>query len=199
MRATNFFASASLILMLAGCAGGDSESNVAAENEAASEMAEAKVGTDPCSLVTVEEVGAVIGDKIISKAASEGRCEYQTADVQASSVTLEINQSDAAGEMATARQAAGMLKDMGSAAAAQGGAGADVNAALSESGDAPKIGDEAFFGPNQQLSVLKGNSYIAISPPMMRSRMAAGNPMLSADDKKKMAIAIAEKAVARLP
>jgi len=29
--------------------------------------------------------------------------------------------------------------------------------------------------------------------------MAAGNPMLSADDKKKMAIAVAEKAVARLP
>jgi hypothetical protein len=29
--------------------------------------------------------------------------------------------------------------------------------------------------------------------------MGAGNPMLSSDDKKKMAVAIAEKAVGRLP
>jgi len=188
-----------MALGLSGCGATDTSSNTAAENQAKAEVAAASAGIDPCSLVTVEEVGAVIGDKIISKASNDGRCEYQTADAQASSVTVEINQSDAAGEMDTARKAAGILKDTGSAVADQGGAGADVNAALSESGDSLKIGDQAFFGPNQQLSVLKGKSYIAISPPMMRSRMAAGNPMLSADDKKKMAIAIAEKAVARLP
>jgi hypothetical protein len=192
---------AAAIAMSLGACGG---SNSASEDDAnagqtAATASGAASGTDPCSLVTVEEVGAVVGEKIISKAASQGRCEYQTADAAASSVTIEINQSDAAGEMATAQQAAGVLKNVGAAVSGQGGAGADVNAALSESGDAPKIGDEAFFGPNQQLSVLKGSSYIAISPPMMRSRMAAGNPLLSAEDKKKMAIAIAEKAIARLP
>ena len=199
MRKANWAAGPLLSVMLAGCGGPDSASNAAIENQTTADIADATAGIDPCSLVTVEEVGAVIGDKIISKAASDARCEYQTADAQASSVTVEINQTDAAGEMETARKAAGVLKDVGSTAAEQGGAGADVNAALSESGDTPKIGDEAFFGPNQQLSVLKGKTYLAISPPMMRSRMAAGNPMLSADDKKKMAIAVAEKAVARLP
>ena len=185
---------------LAGCGGANSDSgNAAAENQATEATPAATSGTDPCTLVTVEEVRAVIGDKVTSSAASNGGCQYQTADAMASSVTIELNQTDAAGAMDIARKAAGALKGIGSAVADQGGAGADVNAALSDSGDSPKIGDEAFFGPNQQLSVRKGASYISVSPPMMRSRMAAGNPMLSSDDKKKMAIAIAEKAVTRLP
>lgn len=156
--------------------------------------------TDPCSMVTAEEMGTIVGDKIVATKPSDGACTYETADAQAASVTIELNQTDAKGEMDTARSAAGVLGDLGAAAASEGGAaGEDVNAMLSESGDAPKLGDEAFFGPNQQLSIRKGASYIAIQPPMMRNRMAAGNPMLSADDKKKLAIAIAEKALGRLP
>ncbi len=158
-----------------------------------------QAASDPCSLVTTEEVGQIIGEPVTGTEKGDDSCTYQTADAGASSVTIELNQSEAAGEMQVAKQAAGMLKDIGGAVAEQGGAGADVNAALSESGDVPKIGDEAFFGPNQQLSVRKGSSYIAVSPPMMRSRMSAGNPLLSSEDKRKMAMAIAEKAVSRLP
>lgn len=155
--------------------------------------------TDPCSLVTADEVGQIIGDKIVGTKAASGSCEYDTQDAAASSVTLELNQSDAAGEMHTAKQAAGVLKGMGAEAANGGGAaGADVNAMLSQSGATPKLGDESFFGPNQELSVRKGASYIAVQPPLMRSRMAGGNPLLSDDDKKKMAITIAQKALARL-
>lgn len=184
-----------MALALAGCGSQSGGDNASAPAEGTATAA----STDPCGLVTNEEVATIIGEPITGTEKGEGSCTWQTADAQASTVTIELNQSDAAGEMATARQAAGILKDMGGAVADQGGAGADVNTALSDSGDTPKIGDEAFFGPNQQLSVRKGNSYIAVSPPMMRSRMSAGNPMLSGDDKKKMAIAIAEKAVARLP
>ena len=184
-----------MALALAGCGSQSGDDNATATAEGP----RAAASTDPCSLVTNEEVGAIIGEPITGTEKGDGSCTWQTADAQASTVTIEINQIDAAGEMATAKQAAGILKDMGGAVADQGGAGTDVNAALSDSGDTPKIGDEAFFGPNQQLSVRKGNSYIAISPPMMRSRMSAGNPMLSGEDKKKMAVAIAEKAVARLP
>ncbi|MGI8930856.1 MAG: hypothetical protein ACR2FK_00535 [Sphingomicrobium sp.] len=156
--------------------------------------------TDPCGLITAEEVGEIIGDKIVATKPSDGACSYETADAQASSVTIELNQTDAKGAMNTVRSAAGVLGNLGAEAASQGGAaGEDVNAMLSESGDAPNVGDEALFGPNQQLSVRKGTSYIAIQPPMMRSRMAAGNPLLSADDRKKLAIAIAGKAVGRLP
>jgi hypothetical protein len=185
-----------MALVLAGCGSQADGDNAAAS---AAGGAAAVAATDPCSLVTTDEVGAIIGEAVTGTEKGEGSCTYQTADAQASSVTIELNQSDAARQMATARQAAGILKDMGGAVADQGSAGADVNAALSDSGDTPKVGDEAFFGPNQQLSVRKGSSYIAVSPPMMRSRMGAGNPMLSSDDKKKMAVAIAEKAVGRLP
>ena len=184
-----------LTLALAGC--GSAEEAGSANTAAGG--TETAATTDPCSLLTNEEVATVIGEPVTGTEKGEGSCTWQTADAQASSVTVELNQTDAAGEMATAKQAAGVLKDMGSAVADQGGAGADVNAAISDSGETPKVGDEAFFGPNSQLSVRKGTSYIAVSPPMMRSRMSAGNPMLSADDKKKMALALAEKAVARLP
>ena len=189
-------ATATMILALSGCGSQSGEGNAAAEETAAGPAAAA---TDPCSLVTTDEVGTIIGEPITGMEKGDGSCTYQTADAQASSVTLELNQSDAAGAMDVARKAAGVLKDIGSSVAGEGGAGADVNAAISDSGDTPKIGDEAFFGPNQQLSVRKGNSYIAVTPPIMRSRMSAGNPLLSGDDKKKMAVALAEKAVTRLP
>jgi len=186
-------------LLAAGC-GSETSEHGNASAPAGTRPDAAASATDPCSLVTAEEVGAIIGDKIVATEKGEGSCVYQTADAQASSVEIELNQSDAAGQMDIAKRTAGFLKGMGDAAAKEGGAaGKDVQAMLSESGDAPKVGDEAFFGPNSQLSVRKGASYVAILPPIMRSRMAARNPLLSADDKKKMAVAIAEKAVSRLP
>lgn len=155
---------------------------------------------DACGLITAEEVGEIIGDKIVATKPSDGACSYETADAQASSVAIEIDQTDAKGAMNLARSAAGALGTLGAEAASQGGAaGEELNAVLSESGDAANVGDEAFFGPNEQLSVRKGTSYIAIQPPMMRSRMAAGNPQLSAGDRRNLAIAIAGKAVGRLP
>lgn len=189
---------AAMLAGLTSCGSGGSSNSTATDNAASGQTAAAK--TDPCTLVTADEVGAIVGDKIVATKPADGGCTYETEDAQASSVTIELNQSDAAGQMDIARKTAGTLKGMGEQAAREGGAaGADVNAMLSESGAAPKIGDEAFFGPNSQLSVRKGNSYLAVSPPIMRSRMAAGNPMLSGEDRKKMAIAIAEKAVSRLP
>ena len=184
-------------ILIGGCgSGGGNETAAADENHAAQATAEQ---TDPCTLVTAVEIGEIIGDKIVATKPADGSCIYETEDAQASSVTVELDQSDAAGQMDVARSSAGVLKDMGDEVAASGGAGQDANAMLSDSGDAPKVGDEAFFGPNQQLSVRKGSSYIAVQPPMMRSRMSGGNPLLSSEDKKKMALAIAEKAVGRLP
>lgn len=187
-----------LALALAACGsgGGDSTDQAPATDQPATAAAEQ---ADPCSLVTAEEVGTIIGAAIVATKPGEGSCLYETDDAQASTVTIELDQADAAGAMDVARKAAGVLEDMGAAAGGEGAAGADVNAMLSDSGDAPKVGDEAFFGPNSQLSVRKGGSYIAVSPPMMRSRMAAGNPMLSAEDKQRMALEIARKAVDRLP
>ena len=190
-----------MVLAAAGCGSGDT--NDAAPDAAGPETAAAggsAAKTDPCSLVTAGEMGEIIGDTVVATKSGEGGCTWETQDAQASSVTIELNQTDAAGQMDIAKRTAGFLKDMGAEAAKEGGAaGQDVNAVLGDSGDTPKVGDEAFFGANNELSVRKSASYIAIAPPIMRSRMAAGNPMLSSDDKKKMALAIAEKALARLP
>jgi hypothetical protein len=187
-------------IALTGCGpGGEDQANPPAVSETAAPATQA--GTiDPCSLLTAEEIGQVIGEKVVTTKPSEGICTYQTADAQASSVTIEVNQSDATGQMEFAKRTAGALEDIGAEAAAGGGAaGRDVGERLSRPGDLPRLGDQAFFGANTQLNVLKGNTYLAISPPIMRSRMAAGNPMLSASDRKKIAVAIAQVALARVP
>jgi hypothetical protein len=189
-----------LVLVACGSGADDGANSAAPKANGGGGTAAAAQKTDPCSLLTAEEVGEALGDKIVATTPSEGSCKYDTEDAQAASVTLELNQTDAAGQMEIARKTAGVLKGMGEQAAKEGGAaGQDVNAMLSESGEAPKVGDEAFFGPNTQLSVRKGNSYIAIQPPIMRSRMSGGNPLMSSEEKKKIAITLAQKAVARLP
>lgn len=185
---------------VSGCGGGGGEDAAStSQQDGTAPAAAAAKATDPCSLVTAEEVAQIIGDKIAATTPGDGSCTYATEDAQAASVIIELDQADAAGKMDIARRTAGALQGIGAEAAKEGPAGEDVKAMLSDSGEAPKIGDEAFFGANNELSVRKGSSYIAISPPMMRSRMAGGNPLLSSDDKRKMAVAIAERAVSRLP
>ena len=116
-----------------------------------------------------------------------------------SSVEIEVKQTGAADEMQTARDAAGVLGNMGADMKDAKGVEGDLGELLSEtSSSVSGIGDEAFFGANQQLHVLKNNVYFAVSPPTMRSRMGSGNPMLSAEEKREMARAIAQKVVAKL-
>ena len=95
-------------------------------------------------------------------------------------------------------EAAGALGRIGGKMAEGKGAEAQAGEAIAEGGAAPGLGDQAFFGANQQLHVLKGDSYLAVSPPTMRSRMGGGNPLLSGDQKRAMARAIADKALSRL-
>jgi hypothetical protein len=189
-----------LVLALGACGGGDSEesaANVSGGGDAPA-AAEASASTlDPCSLVTTAEVAAAIGEEVSAAKADGTTCTYETADV-ASAVTVEAKKGAAEAEMDVQRKTAELLSGIGKAASSQGGAGEDVNQMLQQSGDQPKIGDDALFGPNQMLSVRKGDTYIAVQPPMMRSRMSGGNPLLSKEDKQKMAVAIAEKAVGRV-
>ena len=181
--------------MLAACGSGDKPAD---DKSATATPAAAAAAIDPCSLLTVAEVTEIVGDKILSAKADGGRCAFATDDMD--SVAIEIDQADAKGRMEIDRKVGGTLAGIGGAVADQGGPGADVNAMLQEGGDTPKLGDEALWGPNTQLSIRKGNSYIAISPPIMHSRISySGNPLISTDDKRKMAVALAEKALARLP
>ena len=199
MRIIQSSAATALAIVLAACGPGGPEAGSNDTQAAGNAPTAAGAQIDPCSLVTAEEVGAIVGDKIVATKPAEDRCTYETADAQASAVTVEVDQKDARNHMQVERDTAKALGRMGSAAAGEGPAGEDVKAMLSDSSDAPGIGDEALFEINSRLSVRKGNVYIAVEPPMMRSRMAGGSPLLSAADKRKMALAVAEKALSRLP
>jgi hypothetical protein len=188
------------VVALAASACGSEEE--AAKDNAAVAAATTGAPIDPCSLVSADEVGEVIGDSIVATKPADGRCTYETADAMAASVTVEVDTKDAENHMKVERDTAKVLGRMGKQAADEGGAaGQDVNVMLNSPGGAPALGDEALFDVNSRLSVRKGTIYLAVEPPMMRSRIAggSGSPLLSGDDKKKMAVAIAEKALAKLP
>ena len=182
-------------IMLAGCgSGGDDQANSSAP--AGTTAAEP---TDPCSLVSAEEVAEAIGEQVVATRPGEGSCTYETADPQASNVTIEVNETDAAGQMDIARRSAGALRDIGGEAASEGGAaGQDLNSMVTGMAPVPKLGDEAFFGPNSELNVRKSFRYLKVAPPLMRSRMSGGNPTLTEEEKQQMAVKIAHRALGRL-
>lgn len=185
-------------LALAAC-GGEATNQAAPAGE---EVAEAGAGpaaaADPCSFITKEEVAAVTGETILATKAEGDTCRYETDDAMASSVQVDIKRSGGREEMEIARTASGALGSIGEEMKNAGGAEGDTGAMLAESAAAPKIGDQAFFGANQQLHVLKGDAYFAVSPPHMRSRMSAGNPMLPTEKKREIAAAIAQKIASKL-
>lgn len=196
-RSWRFALICGLALVGQGC-GSDPGGGNSAAPEASGNGSASAASADPCALVTREEVAAAIGEAVV-QAQSDGKgCSYETEDAMASTVKVEVTRTGGAGEMQSARDAAGVLGRIGGKMAEGTGAEAQAGEAMAESGAAPGLGDQAFFGANQQLHVLKGDSYLAVSPPMMRSRMGSGNPLLSGDQKRAMARAIAEKALARL-
>lgn len=197
MRPALVSASVALSLALVGC--GENRSEETGTNSTAiSTASQSTAARDPCAFVTKEEVSAATGETIVQAQSDADRCSYQTDDPMAASVEVELKLSGGAEEMEIARRAAGVLADMGEGMKDAGGAEHDLGNALTSGGTAPPLGDAAFFGVNEQLHVLNGDVYIAVTPPTMRSRTAGGNPMLNAEDKRKMAIAVAERVLSRL-
>ncbi|HEX8573535.1 MAG TPA: hypothetical protein VF759_12375 [Allosphingosinicella sp.] len=198
-RSWSFLLACGLALGAQGCGSDSGEANASDLQASANGGATAAATpADACALVTKAEVGEAIGEPVVEAKSDGAECSYETEDSMASSVKVEVARSGGGKEMQAARDAAGVLGRIGGAMADGKGAEAQAGEAMAESGAAPGLGDQAFFGANQQLHVLKGDSYIAISPPTMRSRMSGGSPLLSGEQKRAMARAIAEKALARL-
>ena len=186
-----------LAMAAQGCGSEPSPENGAAA-PAPADSGPTAAAADPCALVTKEEVAAAIGEAVVEAKADGKACSYETADAAASSVTIEVTRPGGGTEMQVQRDSARILGKMGGKMAEGKGAEAQAGEALAEGGAVPGLGDQAFFGVSQQLHVLKGDAYLAVSPPTMRSRMSGGNPLLSGEQKKAMARTIAEKALARL-
>ena len=197
LHALPIFAGA-LALAVAGCGAESSNEASATNQEEVASGAGPAVSADPCSLISKEDIAAVTGEAVVETKVEGNTCRYETEDAMASSVQVDVKQSGGKAEMEIARTAAGALGSIGDQMKNSDGAEADTGALVSESASAPKIGDQAFFGANQQLHVLKGDSYFAVSPPQMRSRMSGGNPLLPVEKKREMAVAIAQKIVTKL-
>jgi len=180
-RSWRFTLICGLALVLQGCGSGPDGGNAAAP-EASGNGSTSAASADACTLVTREEVAEAIGEPVVQAQSDGEGCSYETEDA-ASSVRVEVARTGGADEMQTARDAAGVLGRIGGKMAEGKGAEAQAGEAMAEGGAVSGLGDQAFFGANQQLHVLKGDSYFAVSPPMMRSRMSGGNPLLSEDQK----------------
>ena len=184
-----------LALALPSCGSGGEQAE--AVGEPADDRA-AAAPADPCALLGKEEVAAVIGEPVVAASPGGEGCTYETEDAMASSVKVEVKRSGGAAEMQAAREATGVIDRMGAGLKEGGGAQADAGAALAGAGELKGLGDQAFFGANEQLHVLKKDAYFSVTPPAMRSRMSGGNPLLSAEKKREMARALAGKIAAKL-
>ena len=117
----------------------------------------------------------------------------------ASALQVDVKATGGREEMEVMRKVSGTISDIGEDLKGEGGAKGDTGEILAERGAAPKIGDEAFFGANSQLHVLKGDAYFAVLPPHMKSRIStAGNPLLSSEQKREIAVGVAQKIAAKL-
>ena len=192
----------SLALIAFGCNSSSSSEATTSRAETSGSTAnasQATVAIDVCSLVTKEDVGAAISETIVQTEAKGDTCIYETEDDMGSRVEIEVKRKDAAGEMQAARDVAKILGKMGGAMKEANGAEGDVGEMLAKDrASVSGIGDEAFFGANEQLFVLKNNVYFTVLPPMMRPRTGSGNPLLKAEEKREMAKQIAQKVVVKL-
>jgi hypothetical protein len=198
MAVRNWALAGLLAVGLQACGSGEGDGAASNGAEAAGSAPAAAAAADPCALVTKEEVQAATRETIVAAKAGGEACTYESDDAMASSVTITVRWTNGPLEMAMAREAAVALDRMGSGMAETKGAEGDAGAAMTSGGAVAGIGGEAFFGSNEELHVLKKGVYFAVTPPTMRSRMSGGNPMLSAEQKREMARAIAQKAAARI-
>ena len=115
-------------------------------------------------------------------------------------VDIVVWAHDGKHQMDVMRNSIGLVGGMGAAVADKGGAGADTAAILKPSkAEPPKIGDEAVWGPNITLAVRKGTAYVQASPPIMHDPANhPGYPIVPVEEKRKIAIAVVEKLLAKL-
>lgn len=156
----------------------------------------AKGEIDPCSYISAQEVSAITTDKVSRAAASEATCTYHAEPDDGVQVT--IHAGDGVKRMEVARKTLQLLGGMGKAVAGKGGAGADTEALLRKDRHAaPALGDEAVWGPNAMLAVRKGDFFVEVTPPIMHDPANhSGYPLVSAEERRKIAQAVAEKVLA---
>lgn len=181
-------------LVLASCGSSD---RTGAEGSDTAAVAEDAI--DPCSLITAQEMTAITSDAVTRADRGGATCHYRSNPDMAVQVTVQA--SGGAEHMETVRNAAKLLGGMGASVAGQGNAGEDVADILSEDKSAaPPLGDEAIWGMNDTLSVRKGDAFVEVTPPLMHDRANhPGYPIVSKEEKRRIAARVVAKVFAKMP
>src|SRR5512133_1367171 len=139
-----------------------------------------------CAMVPKEEIGQVIGAAITEVNDVRTACEYHTAD-PAVFVTIRVDQGrHAAAAMEGSKMAANMFG---------GGDNADKPPK-----PPPQFGDNAVYGTNGSLALLKDGVYVSVMPPIaeVRSEQVPAPQFLPDERKRSIANTLAAKVLQRL-
>lgn len=185
------------VLMLSAC-GKKAEDSAATGSDPAA-VATAGKTVDPCTILTTPEMAAITTDAVTAtQPQDKGSCKYVSG--QDDGTTVTIFASGGKHQMEIAHKSAQLLGGMGQSLAAKGGAGADTAALLKPDGSAvPALGDEQMWEANSTLAVRKGDAYVEVSPPIMHDPANhPGYPIISEKDKRAIAVAVAQKILAKI-
>jgi hypothetical protein len=193
-----FMAVTAASLTLAGCGGGNAGTADAAGSGGESAAPVEVADLDPCSLLTAEEVAAITTDKVNRTNRDKATCYYHSTPGE--EVRVTVMKTGGAKQMEVVHRTANVLGGMGASVADKGGAGADAAELLKKDKSAtPKIGDESAWGAVSMLSVRKGDMFVEVTPLMMHDPANhSGYPLVGTEEKRKIAVAIAEKVLAKL-
>ncbi len=169
-------------------------------NSAAGSGATAAAGDngDPCSFLTKAEMTEITSDVVTFTDSNDATCNYHSDPKDGVQVT--VYRTGGAEQMNTRRASAKLLGGMGAAVADKGGAGQDVGGMLKEDKSTPPaIGDEAMWQLNDTLAVRKGDAFVEVSPPIMHDPAThTGYPLVTKDEKRKIAEAVAAKILPKI-
>ncbi|AQR73558.1 DUF3558 domain-containing protein [Sphingomonas sp. LM7] len=154
---------------------------------------------DPCTLITPREMTAITTDKVTGTNRDGVSCTYRSEPNDG--VQITVRATGGAKAMEVVHRSAELLGGMGGTVADKGGAGADVAEMLKkDTGAVPALGDEAVWGPNDTLSVRKGDAFVEVTPPLMHDPANhSGYPLIRKEEKRAIAQAVAVKLIEKLP
>lgn len=184
-------------LALSACGGQKAANGESADSGATAETAAANF--DPCSLMTADEMAAITTDAVKATRGDGADCKY-VSDPQDDGVTVTVYKTGGQHQMDIVHKTSEVLGGMGDAVADKGGAGKDAQAMLQPDKAAPpKLGDEAVWGANTSLAVRKGDAFVQVQTPIMHDPAThKGYPLVPTDEKRKIAVDVATKLLAKL-
>jgi hypothetical protein len=192
-------------LALAGCGSNSparKDTNTAVAADAPSMIAPkatASTTLDPCNVLTADAVATVTSDKVTHTEVIDHDCHYHTG-LDDDGTVISIYPSGGKEQMEDVRKAYKLLGGIGGAVSGVADVGKDVQSAITApaEGRAPALGDEALWGPNDVLAVLKGDVFVQVTPPVAHDPASHHGMLVSGTDKRAMAQKLASAALAKL-